>query len=669
MLARGTGRAALLGLWFGLLVGVLFAHAAVAQGCSGGSFDSTFALIQKAIFDNHGCASQVCHGSPGAPGGGGLDLRAEVAYDNLVEVAAVTVPGIRRVVPGRREASLLYINLAAATTPTAIQAPLRAMPIGLPPLSIDELDAVRRWIEAGAPKEGVVKGTAELLDACLPPPKPLEIKPLAPPEPGKGIQIRMPLVQLRAQKEQEVCFAMYYDVTNQVPPQFRSPDGKSFRYKSNEVRQDPQSHHLIVSAYTGATAPDDPAWGPFRCRGGEHAGESCQPTDHAFCGSGLCAADPVSSPACIGYGPADAQGSVANGGFTGSQETATATTLPHGVFAEAPLTGMLTFDSHAFNFTDTPGKIEAWMNFEFAPPEEQRTPLAVIFDARTIFKMNVAAFQTEEVCSIYELPQYAHLNQLSSHGHQWMKRWRTFDGAWTCQGGPSAGQACEPLGYDFVSPDVCQGAPCASVIRAHVGDCDRDGSVSVDELITSVGIALGSTAMAACNEADSNQDNSVSVDEILRGVSAGLNGVPPPTPRQPMESLRYVSLVYNDPLVLDLDPPMVMSSPDPAERSLTYCALFDNGFTNPDEVKTRAKSPAPPINIPGIGGPCQVPTNCSAGKVGAPCSGRTDKQRNTSCNSTGGTADGVCDACTLLGGMTTGDEMFILMGQYYEQGN
>src|SRR5512140_3676461 len=102
-------------VWCGLswvLCG-LFAHAAAAQDCAGGSFDSTFALIQKAVFDNHGCTNQICHGAPGAPGGGGLDLRPEVAYDNLIEIDAASVPGWQRVVPGRREASLLFINLAA----------------------------------------------------------------------------------------------------------------------------------------------------------------------------------------------------------------------------------------------------------------------------------------------------------------------------------------------------------------------------------------------------------------------------------------------------------------------------------------------------------------------------------------------------------------------------
>jgi hypothetical protein len=45
-----------------------------------------------------------------------------------------------------------------------------------------------------------------------------------------------------------------------------------------------------------------------------------------------------------------------------------------GVYAEAPLRGMLIWNSHAFNVTDRPGKLDIWVNLEFAAPEEQRYP-------------------------------------------------------------------------------------------------------------------------------------------------------------------------------------------------------------------------------------------------------------------------------------------------------
>ncbi len=133
------------------------------------------------------------------------------------------------------------------------------------------------------------------------------------------------------------------------------------------------------------------------------------------------------------------------------------------------------------------------------------------------------------------------------------------------------------------------------------------------------------------------------------------------------QSFVYLSLIYNDPIVERFDPAMVFARPDQADRTLTYCALYDNGFTDPALVKLKSTSPPPPIPIPGVGGPCVEPTHCTAPpeKAGAPCSGRTETKRNESCDSTPGAGDGVCDACTLRGGVTTEDEMFLLLGQYY----
>jgi hypothetical protein len=77
-------------------------------------------------------------------------------------------------------------------------------------------------------------------------------------------------------------------------------------------------------------------------------------------------------------------------------------------------------------------------------------------------------------------------------------------------------------------------------------------------------------------------------------------------------------------------------------------------------------SPPTPLGIPGVlGGPCVTPTGCTKGNVGTPCSGDTDAARNASCDSTSGAGDGFCDACVLKGGVTTEDEMFLLLGSYF----
>ena len=83
-------------------------------------------------------------------------------------------------------------------------------------------------------------------------------------------------------------------------------------------------------------------------------------------------------------------------------------------------------------------------------------------------------------------------------------------------------------------------------------------------------------------------------------------------------------------------------------------------------MKRKSTSPPTPIGIPGVfGGPCTKPTACTAGKLAEPCSGATPQQLNASCDTAPGLGDGVCDACPLLGGVTTEDEMFILIGSFF----
>src|SRR5262249_61427407 len=52
---------------------------------------------------------------------------------------------------------------------------------------------------------------------------------------------------------------------------------------------------------------------------------------------------------------------------------------------------------------------------------------------------------------------------------------------------------------------------------------------------------------------------------------------------------------------------------------------------------------------------------CAAGKVGTRCLG-SDSAR---CDSTRGAGERVCDACSITGGESTENEMFILIGSYY----
>jgi hypothetical protein len=50
--------------------------------------------------------------------------------------------------------------------------------------------------------------------------------------------------------------------------------------------------------------------------------------------------------------------------------------------------------------------------------------------------------------------------------------------------------------------------------------------VTVDELLTMVNIALGTADVSACTAGDANRDGQVTIDEILAAVNAELTGCP-----------------------------------------------------------------------------------------------------------------------------------------------
>jgi hypothetical protein len=86
------------------------------------------------------CSASVCHG--GTDPSAALDLQRE-PYANLVDVDADQVPGMKRVVPGDPEASLLYVVLLGP------EGEVSQMPEGAE-LDAHEIEAIRIWIEDGA---------------------------------------------------------------------------------------------------------------------------------------------------------------------------------------------------------------------------------------------------------------------------------------------------------------------------------------------------------------------------------------------------------------------------------------------------------------------------------------------------------------------------------------
>jgi hypothetical protein len=380
------------------------------------SFAGTFDAIQSVVFERRGCMQDACHG---ASASGGLDLRPEVAYRNLLNVPAVG-GDMLRVEPGETSGSLLYRKLAEGTNPGSFAIPGAPMPSGLPPLSAAELELVRLWVYAGAPEEGVVLGTPQLVDACLPEPEPISIEPLPPPAPGEGVQFVMPSYLLPAGTELENCFAAYYDLRDQIPPEYLSPDDTRFRHFKMTMRQDPQSHHLIFFD-SGIPLEDihHPAFGGWACMGGERDGQACEPLDASSCGDGHCASvQQEALGACIGFGPPSRLSVGEFQGIGGAQRANITTQFVDGVYEEIPVRGIFLWNSHAFNLSSQDHRMNARINYLFADRQEhlmQRIPVQV---GVVYIMAGQKPYTIDRYCNDWALPQGAHLFELTSHMHK-----------------------------------------------------------------------------------------------------------------------------------------------------------------------------------------------------------------------------------------------------------
>jgi hypothetical protein len=571
--------------------------------------DSTFAQVQQQIFEGQGCTASACHGESAT---GGLDLRPESAYDNLINVAANS-GDYMRVFPGEQDLSLLYQKVAAKTDgidlgPLGISG--GAMPTGEGSLSQDDLSLLRVWIRGGAPEAGIVAGSQQFASCDLEGEvAPNKIQPLPAPAVDEGVQFHSGGWTVPAEQEGEVCFVTYYDYSETIPADFRIPCGEAeggpdkdcFVFSKTLLAQDPQSHHSIIDFYVPPTDkqnhydPTDPVWKNWICLGGDDDGATCVPgTDD--CGDrGECATEPQTTIACIGYanGPAE-MGDV--GGLFGNaaarqnlvlaQESSFRETLPSDVYAVVPVTGFIVWDSHAFNLTNSDTTIEQWLNFDFASPDALRYPRNQIFDADDIFGMGrIEAYTSNEACGSFTMPKHGRLLSLTTHTHRFGKEFRV-----------------------WYPPN----APC-------VGDAP-----------------------------DNNCE---------------------PSTRAP----DYQNYDYADPLYQRFsgDEIMEFDSDDAADRTFRYCAFWDNGESNPAEVRRESIKPdAQTCDFVGTFAPL-----AQAGGLGLTACGCEPEDRSCfggpnegmACNGDDSVCGegGVCDACPLGGGVTTEEEMFILAGSYY----
>ena len=123
---------------------------------------STWAAIESAVIARYGCAT--CHGATPTAS---LDLRPPGAYDAIVGVPVRDLSGVFQVHPGDRATSFVWLKLAEGALGGDYVAvvPGAGMPIG-GKATPAQVEAVGRWIDAGAPRDGIVAGTEALFAGC-----------------------------------------------------------------------------------------------------------------------------------------------------------------------------------------------------------------------------------------------------------------------------------------------------------------------------------------------------------------------------------------------------------------------------------------------------------------------------------------------------------------------
>jgi hypothetical protein len=134
-----------------------------------------------------------------------------------------------------------------------------------------------------------------------------------------------------------------------------------------------------------------------------------------------------------------------------------------------------------------------------------------------------------------------------------------------------------------------------------------------------------------------------------------------------------VSFDYADPLYQRFsgDEIMAFDSPDPADRTFTYCAYWENGASNPEEVRRESRKPdAETCDFLDTFAPIAASRGFSFATCGCEPEERAcfgGPNEGMLCNGDDEVCGegGTCDACPLGGGVTTEEEMFILLGSYY----
>ncbi len=358
---------------------------------------STYHAIQEYIFDKS-CVNSACHAAPRNVAG--LNLTYTSSYEELIgqapENRAALASGMKLVDPGNPENSFLLTKLIA---PIAQEHGAR-MPFGSGVLHAGKIDAIRKWITAGAPQTGKIEDVSDL--GVLRDPEETFVPPSAPPL-GQGYQLHLPPYTIEPGTEREVFYAT----------QIRDENGNLIEgdifINGYEIFYPTGSHHFILYRLT------DTAITEGILQAGVTPGIGVDP-NHVF--RELDPADP------------QALGNLGSHRFfvAGTQTEDFSFQFPEGVALRLPGDTLFDLNSHYINLLGTEPLIgEAYINIYTLPPEEVKHEAIEIFVSNTdinippgLTRVTKMDWYVEDELHLRGAPSDAVLNiiTLTSHMHR-----------------------------------------------------------------------------------------------------------------------------------------------------------------------------------------------------------------------------------------------------------
>jgi hypothetical protein len=563
--------------------------------------DSTLAVVQS-VFEARGCTASTCHGADASEAAAGLDLRPESFYDNVVNVAAGT-SDLLLVFPGDEERSVLYLKLAAKTLDTSLAdygISGGAMPASADVLTEQELEVVRAWIRGGAPRDGIVTGALDVLGCGSDiEPSPNKIPPLPPPAAEKGIQFHSGGWTLPAESENEVCFVTYYDYSDRVPADVTLPCPDAYGGPSR-----------ACFAYSSLLLAQDPQ------------------SHHSIIESYIPPADAQEQwdPKnevwkdwqCLGGDNDGMSCDPTSEGMCGERSTC----------ATAPLTSLA-----CIAYPNGPQELGTFLGFFGQASTRQNIAIA-----------QESTFVEDLAPGVYGVMPLQGFTIWNSHSFNLTKKDTTVE---------------QYMNFTYIGAGD----------RAY----QREDLTILDDIFAMGTIAPFTSRQACATFTLPVGSRLVTLSSHTHKYGRDFRIWYPPNDscaagpgcEAPEREPDYRSFTYQDPLYqrFDESSPLELDGPDERDRTFHYCAIWDNGATDPEGV--RKHSNRPDARTCAFGDFTDFVGQCGCQPEDRACLGGPNQ--GMICNGDDSVCGqgGVCDACPVWGGVTTEEEMFGVIGAYY----